>query len=166
MRRFLSNYFDRLFLEHTVVWRCRLTGDTLTAGVELIPLLIQTLEKATSQLTHVQHVNEAGAVANLITKLLMTHHDLTGISLSYSRCLLFIWNNSRYITHRKLLFTAVYTRYLHDAQLSIHPIRYGSPASLVTSFTMERPLGTSVLYNSQKRSAGQFSQSASLLVCR
>ena len=53
-------------------------GDTLVYGVELIPLLIQTLEKSASQPTQVQQVTEAGAVVNLISKLLTTGHSIPG----------------------------------------------------------------------------------------
>ena len=51
-------------------------GDTLIDGIELIPLLIQTLEKAASQTSQVQQVTEAGAVANLIARLLTADHDI------------------------------------------------------------------------------------------
>jgi len=60
------------------------TGDTLIEGVELIPLLIQTLEKAASQPTQVQQVTEAGAVANLIAKLLTADHNIPGMCDKYT----------------------------------------------------------------------------------
>jgi len=56
-----------------------LIGDTVMAGVELIPVLIHTVEKAISQSSHVQQVTEAAAVANLIAKLLTTDHNVTGM---------------------------------------------------------------------------------------
>ena len=60
------------------------TGDTLMEGVELIPLLIQTLEKAASQPTQVQQVTEAGAVVNLIAKLLTADHNIPGMCDKYT----------------------------------------------------------------------------------
>jgi len=56
-------------------------GDTLVYGLELIPLLLQTLDKCTSQpVMQVQQVTEAGAVVNLIAKLLTTDHSVPGMS--------------------------------------------------------------------------------------
>jgi len=61
------------------VLKLYVTGDTLIYGVDLIPLLIQTLEKSASQPTQVQQVTEAGAVVNLISKLLTTDHSIPGM---------------------------------------------------------------------------------------
>jgi len=60
---------------------CLNTGDMLVYGVELIPLLLQTLEKSTLQpVTQVQQVMEAGAVVNLVAKLLTTDYSIPGMS--------------------------------------------------------------------------------------
>jgi hypothetical protein len=59
---------------------CSLTGvvgDTLQQGVELLPVLVQTFDKATSQQ---QLTTEAAAVACLIAKLL-TAESLPGKSV-------------------------------------------------------------------------------------
>jgi len=63
----------------TVYVNCMTTtfnGDMLIEGMELIPLLIQMLDKAASQPTQVQQVTEAAAVANLIAKLLVADHTI------------------------------------------------------------------------------------------
>jgi len=57
-------------------------GDTLVNGVELIALLLQSLEKATSQPTQTpQLVTEAAALANVIAKLLTSDHNIHGMYL-------------------------------------------------------------------------------------
>jgi len=47
-------------------------------GVELIPLLLQSLEKAASQPSQPQLVAEAAALANVIAKLLTSDHNIPG----------------------------------------------------------------------------------------
>jgi len=56
------------------------TGDTVSDGVLLIPLLIALLDKtiAAQPNPQVQQVNEAGAVANLVARLLTTDHGIPG----------------------------------------------------------------------------------------
>jgi len=55
-------------------------GDTLTEGMRLVPLLIQSLEKAVSQPTQLQQMTEAASLANLVAKLLVADHDINGLS--------------------------------------------------------------------------------------
>jgi len=47
--------------------------------VELVPLLMQLLEKAASQPSQVQQLTEAAALANVIAKLLTAHHSIPGM---------------------------------------------------------------------------------------
>ena len=47
-------------------------------GLELIPQLIESLDKLVSQPTQPQLVNEAAALTNLIAKLLTADHNLPG----------------------------------------------------------------------------------------
>lgn len=63
---------------HPVVWRTMLfcnsslsvsSGDTLLQGVDLLPMLIQTVEKAASQSTQVPMVTEGVAAALLICRM-------------------------------------------------------------------------------------------------
>jgi len=48
-------------------------------GVALIPLLIQSLEKSSSQTSHVQQLTEAAALASVIARLLTADHSIPGL---------------------------------------------------------------------------------------
>ena len=50
-------------------------------GLELIPLLIQMMDKAAAH-----QVTEAASLANLIAKLITAGHDIPGTCSSISRC--------------------------------------------------------------------------------
>lgn len=45
-------------------------GDTLIQGIDMLPTLVSTLEKATNQPTQIQLVAEAVSASNLVVKLL------------------------------------------------------------------------------------------------
>lgn len=53
-----------------------LAGDTLLQGVELLPLLIQTVEKASSQTTQIPVITEGVAAAVLLCRLCTVESQL------------------------------------------------------------------------------------------
>ena len=59
-----------------------LLGDTLPAGLEMVPVLVQSLEKAGNQPTQFTLVTEAVSAANLLVKLSLVDINEGNIFLS------------------------------------------------------------------------------------